>query len=46
MQKPKMEDFIEPIYNGNRLVAHGINFAKYAMALERYIQHLEGAKQE
>lgn len=40
-RKPKLEDFVEPVYNGNRVVAHGIDFGKYAFALERYIRELE-----
>ena len=41
MNKPKLADFIEPIYSGKRKVADGINFAKYAFALTHYIDFLE-----
>jgi len=41
MNKPKLENFVEPIYRENKIVAHGINFSRYAFALELYVKQLE-----
>jgi translation initiation factor IF-3 len=41
MDKPKLMDFLETVYQKGKPVAVGLNFAKYAFALEKYIHELE-----
>jgi len=41
MNKPKLKDFIEPVYHENEIIAHGVNFSRYAFALELYVKQLE-----
>lgn len=41
MNKPKLAEFIEPVYQENKIVAHGVNFSRYAFALELYVKQLE-----